>query len=305
MNTFPLAFAVHDGAFKDPSVPCTADLFAKVKDSFNKSAAPFIYTPGDNEWMDCDKTPNNPINRVDRLNELREMFFAQDQSLGQNPMPLTTQRQEGFPENARWTKEGVVFVTINAPGPNDDTDYCVTPDAPLCPPGGTYEAGPRRVANKEWLRQTFELATATNAPAVMIIWQADPWQPGAPNTHNRRNWDYLMGCTDQTIPDCREPGLRQMAKAFGKPVVLVHGDTHMPRIDQGGWATPKNGGTTIEMVGALTDVPNFTRVETYAGGQPASSSTQPPEPKKWLRVTVDPKDPKVFTFNTETAPDAP
>jgi hypothetical protein len=91
-----------------------------------------------------------------------------------------------------------------------------------------------------------------------------------------------------------------MALAFGKPVVLVHGDTHEPRIDQGGWATPKNG--VVEMVDAFTEVPNFTRVETYAGGQAAQASPVPPEPKKWIRVTVDPKDPKVFTFTTETAP---
>jgi hypothetical protein len=176
----------------------------------------------------------------------------------------------------------------------------VTPDTAPCPPGGTYEAGPRRVANKAWLRQTFDLAHATNAPAVMIIWQADPWQPGAPNTHNRRNWDYLMGCTDQTNPDCREPGLRQLAKAFGKPVVLVHGDTHIYRIDKGGWPTPRPTGA-VDMVGAFADVPNFTRVETYAGGQATSNSTLPPEPNKWIRVTVDPKSPQVFTFTTETA----
>jgi hypothetical protein len=56
------------------------------------------------------------------------------------------------------------------------------------------------------------------------------------------------------------------------------------------------------MVGAWNDVPNFTRVETYAGGQAASQTTLPPDPKKWLRVTVDPKSPQVFTFTTETAP---
>ncbi|HEV3365082.1 MAG TPA: hypothetical protein VG795_13255, partial [Acidimicrobiia bacterium] len=307
MNTFPLSFVVHAGDFKDNVSPCTDSRFNQVKDSFNKSTAPFVYTPGDNDWMDCDKNAGNPMDRVERLNKLREVFFPSvfhpggvgpdGQSLGQNRMLLTTQRQEGFPENTRWTKQGVVFATINAPGANDNIDYCTTP-SPTC----TYEAGPRRVANKAWLRQTFESAEATNAPAVMIIWQADPWQPGPQGTHNRRNWDYLMGCDDPAIADCQEPGLRQLSKAFGKPVVLVHGDTHIPRIDQGGWPTKKDGGATIEMVGAFTDVPNFTRVETYAGGLPTSGSQIPPEPKKWLRVTVDPKDPKVFSFTPETAP---
>ena len=292
MNTFPLSFVVHDGDFKDPATACTDSRFLRVRDSFNKSTAPFVYTPGDNEWMDCEKNLSNPMDRAERLNKLREVFFAQDESLGQKRVPLTTQRQQGFPENTRWTKEGVVFATINAPGPNDNLDYCTTP-SPTC----QYEAGPRRVANKAWLRQTFEFAQATNAPAVMIIWQVDPWQPSTPTTpRNRRNWDYLLGCDNSDIPDCQQPGLRQLAKDFGKPVVLVHGDTHIPRIDQGGWPDKD-----LEMVGAFTDVPNFTRVETYAGGQ-ATSTSAPPEPKKWIRVTVDPKDPKVFMFTPETAP---
>jgi ribosomal protein L24E len=295
MNTFPLSFVVHDGDFKDQQTACTDHRFNEVKESFNKSTAPFVYTPGDNEWMDCDSDASaSPMDSTERLNKLREMFFANDESLGVNRMPLTTQRQDGFPENARWTKEGVVFATINAPGPNDNLDYCTTP-SPTC----QYEAGPRRVKNKAWLRQTFEIAQATNAPAVMIIWQVDPWQPSTMATpKNRRNWDYLMGCDDPTISDCQEAGLKQLTKAFGKPVVLVHGDTHVFRIDKGGWPD-KTGAMEL----TWDDVPNFTRVETYAGGQTTSMSPVPPEPKKWIRVTVDPKDPKVFTFTSETAPD--
>jgi hypothetical protein len=55
------------------------------------------------------------------------------------------------------------------------------------------------------------------------------------------------------------------------------------------------------MVGGWTDVPNFTRVETYAGG---SFSVQYPQmhPDMWLRVTVDPKSPQVFTFTSQQAP---
>jgi ribosomal protein L24E len=274
MNNHSLAFVVHDGDVKDPGPACTDALFAKVKESFNRSTAPFVYTPGDNEWMDCAKS-GNPMDPVDRLNKLREMFFSTDQSRGVNTMPLT--RQQGYPENARWTKEGVVFATINAPGPSDDLDY-----------DNGAEAGPRRVANLNWLREAFEQARATNAPAVMIIWQADPWQPKF-----RRTWDYLLD--DSSNPG---PELKQLTKEFGKPVVLVHGDTHVFRIDQGGWSPTPDG---TDMVGGWTDVPNFTRVETYAGG---SFSVQYPQmhPDMWLRVTVDPKSPQVFTFTSQQAP---
>jgi len=55
---------------------------------------------------------------------------------------------------------------------------------------------------------------------------------------------------------------------FGKPVLLVHGDEHVYE------AEPAYGG-----------VPNLTRLETF--GDTASS---------WLRLTVDPKAPGVFSW---------
>ena len=69
---------------------------------------------------------------------------------------------------------------------------------------------------------------------------------------------------DPAVPDSMGPELKQLTVAFGKPVVLVHGDTHVFRVDKGGLADPVP--TEPEMEDAWTDVPNFTRVETYAGG---------------------------------------
>ena len=289
MNSFPLSFVVHDGDFKDSQTSCSDNKFNDVKASFDKSKAPFIYAAGDNEWMDCNKNATNPMDPIERLGKLRTMFFSQDQSLGQNPMPLTTQRQQGYPENTRWTKEGVVFVTLNAPGPNDNLDYDVANPS-------TPEAGPRRVANISWLRQAFEHAEAINAAGVMVIWQVDPWQPKF-----RRTWDYLMDWADDpAVPDSAGPELKQLTAAFGKPVVLVHGDTHAFRIDKGGWATPLPDGTT-EMKDEWADLPNFTRVETWAGG--AFSAAQPEaHPDMWIKVAVDPKSPQVFTFTSHQAP---
>ncbi|MEW6477515.1 MAG: hypothetical protein AB1679_35135 [Actinomycetota bacterium] len=292
MNGFPLSFVVHDGDFKDPAPACTDERFRNVKESFNRSKAPFVYTPGDNEWMDCNAMAKveNRMDPVERLGKLREVFFAADESLGVNRMPLTTQRQQGYPENARWTKEGVVFATINAPGPSDNQAYCgpqwVDPQATCQPDQIGVESNPRRQANVAWLRETFEEAAATNAPAVMIIWQADPWAPTFGKT-----WKYLV---DE---------LKAQAMAFGKPVVLVHGDTHDVgpdgsfRLDKGGRGSGPGGPIVQD---ALNDVPNFTRLQTYAGG--AYSAGVPVNPDKWIRVTVDPKSPQVFTFATETAP---
>jgi hypothetical protein len=253
MNTYPLEFVVHDGDVKESTSPCTDDRFETVREQFNDSVAPFVYTPGDNEWMDCDNVGSNPnatpMDAGGRLDELREMFFHEDTSLGVNRMPLTTQRQAGYPENARWSEGGVVFATINAPGPTDNL-------------AARSESGPRRVANLAWLEAAFDAAQSTHAPAVMIVWQADPWQPIFGINDTPGYWGYLM---DE---------LKERAAAFARPVVLVHGDTHICRMDNP-WA----------------DVSNFTRLETHGTADTGN----------WIRATVDPSSPGVFTFATVTA----
>jgi hypothetical protein len=273
MNTFPLAFVAHDGDFKDPRSSCTDAKFETARTAFNKSKAPFVYTPGDNEWMDCNgDLVQQKLDPVERLAKLREMFFAQDESLGVNRMPLATQRQDGYPENARWTKEGVVFVTINAPGPDDN----LANDA---------ESDPRRLANAAWLTAAFDHAHSTNAPGVMVIWQTNPWE------FSGGGWRYLTDI------------LRDRTIAFGKPVVLVHGDTHVHRIDKGGSSKvpldPSCPNAASGRAWCWSALPNFTRVETWAAGPAGSQSTET-DPNKWIRVTVDPSSPQVFSFATET-----
>ena len=68
--------------------------------------------------------------------------------------------------------------------------------------------------------------------------------------------------------------LLREAKAFARPVVVVHGDTHAYRIDhplQDGDGKP---------------VTNVTRVETF--GSPGLG---------WIKVSLEPNDPQVFRFS--------
>jgi hypothetical protein len=68
--------------------------------------------------------------------------------------------------------------------------------------------------------------------------------------------------------------LKTRTVGFGKPVVLVNGDTHTHRVDK-----PWN------------DVPNFTRVETFANGGARS----------WVKATVNPSTAGVFSFSSVKA----
>lgn len=66
----------------------------------------------------------------------------------------------------------------------------------------------------------------------------------------------------------------ERARAYGKPVVLAHGDEHVYEVEPG-----------------YAGVPNLTRLETY--GDTAAN---------WLRVTADPKSAAVFSWEPQTVP---
>jgi hypothetical protein len=225
---FPLAFVVHDGDTQPSGSSCSDARLDYVEEVFDGFAAPFLYTPGDNEWLDCPEgSPHS------RLAAIRRIYFPTDESLGRRR--LTVQRQyPTFVENARWTKNGVWFATLDVPGPD----------------GG----GPAASADMAWLNSTFDGAAAAGAAGVMIIWQDDPFSDPSSRA--------LVGL------------LKKRATTFGKPVVLVHGDTHLHRIDH-----------------PWPDVPTFTRVETFASD----------EGDRWVRGLVDPASPRVFSFSAEAA----
>jgi hypothetical protein len=75
--------------------------------------------------------------------------------------------------------------------------------------------------------------------------------------------------------------LAEELEDFDKPVALLHGDTHLHRIDK-----PLYSGKTGRMF------ENFTRVETF--GWPDTH---------WVRITVDPADPQLFRFKSEIVPE--
>jgi hypothetical protein len=247
MDSEKLAFVVHVGDSKSGSSPCTDELFLREKERFEYSANPLVYDPGDNEWTGCERTGYDPIERLERL---REIFFEGDESLGEEPIPLTRQSAD-YPENMRWSYGGATFLSLNVPGPNNRDGA-----------SGEYEA--RSEANLGWMREGFERAAAEESSALMIVLQANPGFELPPEERTGYN-DLLAALEEETVD-------------FGKPVVLVHGDTHTLRIDK-----PMASSTSGERV------ENFTRVGTF--GCPMVG---------WVRAGVDTSDPEVYTFQPET-----
>lgn len=229
------AFTVHCGDTKGGSEPPTEEFLVQVKNWFNSLDGPVIYTPGDNEWTDVWRENNGQQDPLEWLDKVRRTYFAEERSMGRAPIPLVTQRREPqfakFVENARWSRGGVVFATVHVVGSNNNCD----PKRP----SAMAEFRERDQANASWVRETFAEATRTNAAGVALFFQAEPLK-SLNNTGRESGFSGFLGTIEAE------------AKAFAKPVLLVHADEHRYRLEH----APKlrRDGEPVQ---------NVTRLETF------------------------------------------
>ena len=274
INQSDIAFSLYDGDIKDGSSKCTDDIYESALAMFGQMKKPVVYVPGDNEWTDCHRLNNGGYDALERLNHVRKIMFPTAASLGQRRMPLLHQGQPGekFVENTRFSHGGIVFATLNMPGSNnnkilDDRDCAkVSARTPDQCDAGNAEYLERDAANVSWMQQAFKAARAQKARGLVLVFQADPGFD-LPETEN----------TDESQAP-RYGGYRNFlnnvvleTEQFPGQVLLVHGDTHFFKLDK-----PLYSPTRL--------LANLTRLQTF--GSPLIH---------WVRVTVEPKNPNVFT----------
>ena len=251
VNREPLAFSIHVGDIKG-SGACSDELFKRRLAQFNSFAQPLIYTPGDNEWTDCRRRHMGSGDPLDALARLRKTFFTEPRSLGEvkidTAMQLACEAPPpsgcacAFPENRQWIHGHIVFVTLNVPGSDNNVGYDAASDA---------EARCRDAANAQWLDRAAALAAGPGMRALVIAIQANIWDSKKP------------------VYDALRKHVESLHGRLGKPILFIHGDTHMYRVDY------------------PFSVP-IRRLETY--GSPFVG---------WVRVTVDPSKPELFTFQPQ------
>lgn len=295
MNGSSLEFSVHDGDLKAGSgtlgsvtpTTCSDALYAQGLRYFDALDAAAMFTPGDNDWTDCDRPANGGYNSLERLDHERQVFFSTPSSLGRHPILQAVQATPDClglagptpcVENRRWTLKGVTYATVNVQG--SCNNLCDTAPDPA-------EYAARNAADIAWLEQTFAEAEAKGSAGVMIISQADPGFDttgafGAP----KRDPKTLV----ETDPDPDGfhdflVSLRAQTIAFGKPVVYVHGDSHYFRIDK----------PLLDAQGRRLE--NFTRVETF--GDNAANGLNDVH---WVKALVDPYSRDVFAFQPQIVP---
>jgi hypothetical protein len=118
-----------------------------------------VYTPGDNEWTDCQKSKQfksgDPLKELARV---RSQFFAKPGlTLGKEAQVISQAQyfnpayhtDAQFVENVMWKQGKVVLVTLNVPGSNNDTLPWADPFAN--PTAQAQEITERTSADFRWL----------------------------------------------------------------------------------------------------------------------------------------------------------
>jgi hypothetical protein len=292
MNRQELEFTVHDGDLKVGSgVPgsttpttCSDAMYVQALGYLRALNAPAMFTPGDNDWTDCDRPANGGFSSLERLDHERALFFSTPFSFGQHRMRQDVQDAalcrgvSGLVpcvENRRWTVGGVTYVTLNIPG--SCNNLCdVAPDF------AEYSA--RNQANIIWMQDAFAEAIDRRSAGVMVIAQANPgWDLTDGTRAPLRNPRTLFQTDGQ--PDGFEEFLsafRAQVIAFRRPVAYVHGDSHYFRIDK---PFLDGQGRRLE---------NFTRIETFGDNQANGNNDV-----HWLKVLVSPRSREVFAYQPQ------
>ncbi|GHN02074.1 hypothetical protein WSM22_35630 [Cytophagales bacterium WSM2-2] len=228
------AFNVHVGDIKSSSTKCTEEYYQKIYDYFQQFSKPLIYTPGDNEWTDCNKPAAGAYDPEERLEVIRSFFFKNNQSFGKEKLELKAQSQmpafSKYVENRRWDLNGITFGTVHLVGTNN---YFL-PNSK----NNNKEFFERDKANVAWLGEIFDQAKRANCTGIFIFTQADMF------TKDKA----ASGCFDRFLAE-----LKKQTIDFKKPVVLVNGDSHEFVVDK----PLRKGGADNKVV------ENFTRIQVF------------------------------------------
>ncbi|HUR56603.1 MAG TPA: hypothetical protein VM029_02760 [Opitutaceae bacterium] len=255
IDRYQPAFVVHCGDTKSGSEPPTDAFLVQVKTWFDSLDTAVMYTPGDNEWTDVSRENNGHAEPLVWLDKLRKLYFAEERSLGRRPIALVTQRRDAeyakFVENARWSRDGVVFATVHVVGSNNNCQPNL--------PGAIDEFRERDRANAAWVRATFAEARVKQAPAVALFFQAEPFK-SLDRTDRESGFTQFLNTIEEE------------AKAFAKPVLLVHADEHRYRLE-----------SPMKFRRDGQPLANVTRLETFGANDIHA-----------VFVTVDPGSPQVF-----------
>jgi len=220
INQTDADFSIHVGDIKSGSSLCSDEEFLRQRRHFDQFAKPVIYTPGDNEWTDCHRRSNGSYDPVERLSKIRSLFFSVSSSMGIKTMQLESQAElqseyARYVENRRWEKAGVLFVTLHIVGSNNNFE--------ARDPNAVIEFFSRDRANIAWINAAFDLAERDKSLAIVFAFQGNPFESASRFADFPGYSGFRNSIAEVLLP---------RAERFGRPVLIVNGDTHEFRFGQ-------------------------------------------------------------------------
>ncbi|MGL4177647.1 MAG: metallophosphoesterase [Dermatophilaceae bacterium] len=252
---------LHAGDVKSGSESCGDALLSDSLAAYERFADPFVLTPGDNEWTDCHRTSAGSFVPTERLDRVRELFYPEPgRTLGRREATVVSQATRPTAPEHAAYVENVRFTRSQVVLASV---HVVGSSNDLAP----WDQLPGGDRPTERMAE-FDARRAANLA----------WIDAAFDRAERTRAPGVV-ILMQAEPVAGDPGfeaeralLLERAAGFGRPVLLAHGDEHRYEVESG------YGG-----------VPNLTRLETF--GDTAI---------EWLRLTVDPRDPRVFSWEPQT-----
>lgn len=210
-NQANLAFVVATG-IKADNESCSDKLYERRKELLDESEWPLVLSLAASDWSGC-KNSLGRSNAIERLNRLRELFFADENTLGQRKLTLSrlsaNAKFRSYAENAQWETGRVLFATINLPANNNHF---------LAEAGRNSEFEDRLVANRSWLKRLFALAQRKQLEGIVLFSDGDV---GVQTEEARSLLPSFGANTKQDGFAVMRRQIRTLARQFDGKVLLV------------------------------------------------------------------------------------
>ncbi|MCP4989485.1 MAG: hypothetical protein GY928_26550 [Colwellia sp.] len=215
INAEKPSVVMHLGDLKNGGDSCTNELLSEHKALLSQvQPGRVIYTPGDNDWTDCDRFfLFSSFDELERLEYLSKLMFKTPPLLSENLTSIVSQPEQI--ENKLWINDRLAISTLHIVGTSNGRVEINKSKKQTA----LKKVDRRDKLNLEWLIKIEE--NTKNFDAVIIGFQADIYQQGVLQS---------LPCTDSSSDACDafviyRQAFQYLAKRINKPVLISHGDT--------------------------------------------------------------------------------
>jgi hypothetical protein len=215
INEVNPSVVMHLGDFKSGGKSCTDDILKEHKKLLTQVyPGKVIYTPGDNDWTDCDRTSlPYSFNELERHDFLIQLMFKTPPLLTDN-LPLIMAQNSQI-ENKLWINDRLAISTLHIVGTSNGRVNIKKSKKT----NAIKKVDKRDKINLAWLKSIED--NSKKYDALIIGFQADMYQQSVLDSGY---------CDDSSVKACDSfsvyrQAFKALAKRINKPVLISHGDT--------------------------------------------------------------------------------